>query len=92
MKTFVDHHGPPRLVKSKLIKTSKFMIPKTSPEVSGAIRARLIDLRSRKAALDQAIASLERYATYRRPPGTAARRQSPKVVQMKRGARWAVAA
>jgi hypothetical protein len=68
------------------------MIPKTSPEVSGAIRARLIDLRNRKATLDQAIANLERYAAYSRPPGAAAPRRSPKVVQMKGDARWAGAA
>lgn len=68
------------------------MIPKTSPEVTGAIRARLFDLRSRKATLDQAIASLERYAAYSRPPGAAATRRSPKVVQIEGDARWAGAA
>lgn len=47
------------------------MIPKTSsPETSGAIRARLADLRNRKAVLDQAIACLERYAIYCAPPGS----------------------
>ncbi len=68
------------------------MIPKTSPEVSGAIRSRLNDLRNRKATLDEAIASLERYAACSRPPGVAVARRSPKVVQMKGDARWAGAA
>jgi hypothetical protein len=68
------------------------MIPKTSPEVSGAIRTRLNDLRNRKAMLDEAIAVLERYAAYSRPPGAAAPRRSPKVVEMKGEARWAGAA
>jgi len=31
------------------------MFPKTSPETSGAIQARLADLRNRKAALDEAV-------------------------------------
>jgi septal ring factor EnvC (AmiA/AmiB activator) len=68
------------------------MIPKTSPEVSGAIRARLNDLRNRKATLDEAIASLERYAAYSRPPGAAAARRSAKVMQMKGDTRWTGAA
>ena len=68
------------------------MIPKTSPEVSGAILARLIDLRNRKAALDQAIASLERYAAFSQPPGVATPRRSPKVVKIEGDARWAGAA
>ena len=68
------------------------MIPKTSPELSGAIRARLIDLRNRKATLDHAIASLERYAAYSRPPGTAVPRRARKVVQIEGDARWAGAA
>ena len=43
------------------------MISKTSPEPSGAIRARLTYLRNRKAALDELILSLERYAEYALP-------------------------
>jgi hypothetical protein len=61
------------------------MFPKTSPESSGAIRARLIDLRNRKAALDELIASLERYAFYAMPPGEVISRKAPKVLQMKGG-------
>jgi hypothetical protein len=68
------------------------MFPKTSPETSGAIRARLTDLRNRKAALDEAIASLERYAVYAMPPGAAIPRRTPKVIQMKGAARLAGAA
>jgi hypothetical protein len=40
------------------------MIPKTPPETSGAIRARLAYLRNRKAALDETILCLERYEKY----------------------------
>ena len=68
------------------------MFPKTSPEMSGAIRARLIDLRKRKAALDEAIASLERYAVYTLPLGAEIPRQPRKVVQMKGATRLAGAA
>jgi hypothetical protein len=68
------------------------MFPNTSPEKSGAIRARLIDLRKRKAALDEAIASLERYAVYATPPEAVSPRRGPKVVQMKDDARLAGAA
>jgi len=67
------------------------MFPNTSPETSGAIRARLTDLRDRRVALDEAIASLERYATYAVPPGVAIRK-APKVIQMKGDARLAGAA
>jgi hypothetical protein len=68
------------------------MLPKTSPETSGAIRARLIDLRNRKAALDEVIASLERYAVYAMPPGAVMPQRAPKVVQMKGDERLAGAA
>jgi hypothetical protein len=68
------------------------MFPKTSPETSGAIRARLADLRNRKAALDEVIASLERYAVYALPPGETIPQRAPKVVQMKDDARLAGAA
>jgi len=61
------------------------MFPKTSPESSGAIRARLIDLRNQKAALDELIALLERYAFYALPPGVAIPRKASKLVQMKGG-------
>jgi hypothetical protein len=67
------------------------MFPKTSPETSGAIRARLTDLRNRKAAIDEAIASLERYAVCAMPPG-AVPRKAAKVIQMKGAARLAGAA
>jgi len=67
------------------------MFPKTSPETSGAIQARLTDLRNRKAALDEAIASLERYAVYAMPPG-AKTRKAVKLVPMKGDARLAGAA
>ena len=40
---------------------------KTSPEASGAIRARLAYLRSRKAALDELICCMERYELYLSP-------------------------
>jgi hypothetical protein len=68
------------------------MFPKTSPETSGAIRARLTDLRNRKAAIDEAIASLERYAVYALPPGAVIPRKATKVIQMKGAARLAGAA
>ena len=68
------------------------MFPNTSPEPSGAIRARLTDLRKRKAALDEVIASLERYAVYATPPGAGIPPRAPKVVQMKGDARLAGAA
>jgi len=58
------------------------MFPSTSPETSGAIRARLTDLRNRKAALDEAIASLERYANYATPLDAAIPRKAPRVIQM----------
>ena len=59
------------------------MLPKTSPETSGAIRARLIDLRHRKAALDEVIAALERYSIYALPLGAVIPRRTPKVVPLK---------
>ena len=59
------------------------MFPKTSPQTSGAIRARLTDLQNRKAALDVAIASLERYAIYSMPPGAVMPRRTAKVVRIK---------
>ena len=68
------------------------MFPNTSPKTSGAIRARLTDLRNRKAALDEAIASLERYAIYAMPPGAVIPRRTAKVVQIKRDAPLAGAA
>jgi len=68
------------------------MFPNTSPETSGAIRARLTDLRNQKAALDEAIASLERYAVYTTPRGTVIAARTPKVVPMKGVARLAGAA
>jgi len=68
------------------------MFPNTSPDTSGAIRARLTDLRNRKAALDEAIASLERYAVYTMPSSAGITRRAPKVVQMKGDARLAGAA
>ena len=68
------------------------MFPNTSPETSGAIRVRLTDLRNRKVALDEAIASLERYAVYALPPGAAIPRKAPKVIQMKGDTRLAGAA
>ena len=68
------------------------MFPKTSPETSGAIRARLTDLRNRKAALDEVIASLERYAVYAMPLGAAIPRRARKVTRMKGDARLAGAA
>jgi hypothetical protein len=68
------------------------MFPKTSPETSGAIRARLTDLRNRKAAIDEVIASLERYAVYALPPGEPIPRKAAKVIQMKAAARLAGAA
>jgi hypothetical protein len=91
-QTPVYHHYPPRFVKFNNLKTIRSMFPKTSPETSGAIRARLTDLRNRKAALDEAIASLERYAVYAMPRGAAIPRKAPKVVQMKSDARLAGAA
>ncbi len=68
------------------------MLPKTSPESSGAIRARLTDLRNRKDALDEVIAALERYAVYAIPPGDAIPRRAPKVIHMKGAERLAGAA
>jgi len=65
------------------------MFPKTSPETSGAIQARLADLRNRKAALDEAIASLERYVVYTPPPDALTPQRAPKVVRTKDGARLA---
>ena len=47
------------------------MMRKTSPEVPGAIRASLAYLRSRKAALDELIQCMERYALYLSPAGKA---------------------
>ena len=68
------------------------MLPKTSPETSGAIRARLIDLHNRKAALDQVIAALERYSIYALPLDAAIPPRNPKVVPMKGDTRLAGAA
>jgi hypothetical protein len=53
------------------------MIPKISPEPSGAIRARLTYLRNRKAALDELILSFERYAEYALPHNGRAPRMQP---------------
>jgi hypothetical protein len=44
-----------------------------SPEVPGAIQARLAYLRLRKIALDELILSLERYSVYELPPSRKAR-------------------
>ena len=68
------------------------MYPNSSPETSGAIRARLTDLRNRKAALDEAIASLERYAICAMPLDEGIPDGDPKVVPMKGNARLAGAA
>jgi len=68
------------------------MFPNTSPETSGAIRARLTDLRNRKAALDEAIASLERYAICVMLPDDVIPQSDPKVVPMKGDTRLAGAA
>jgi hypothetical protein len=68
------------------------MFPKTSPDTSGAIRARLTDLRNRKEAVDEVIAALERYATYSMPPSTAIRRKTPKAIRVKGESRLAGAA
>ncbi len=68
------------------------MFPKTSPETPGAIRARLTDLQNRKTALDEVIASLERYMIYAIPPGAAIPRRIGKVAQMKGDIRLAGAA
>ena len=68
------------------------MFPNSSPETSGAIRARLTDLRNRKAALDEAIASLERYAICARQLDEVPPQSDPKVVPMKGDARLAGAA
>jgi len=68
------------------------MFPNSSPETSGAIRARLTDLRNRKAALDEAIASLERYAVCAISPGELISQSDSKVVPMKGDARLAGAA
>ena len=43
------------------------MTHKTSPEVAGAVRARLAYLRRRKALLDDLIQSLERYSVHELP-------------------------
>jgi hypothetical protein len=56
------------------------MMPKTSPEAPGAIRARLAYLRSRKAALDELIRCMERYELNFSPaPQPAVRRLSKSV-------------
>lgn len=68
------------------------MFPKISPQTPGAIRAQLNTLRNRKAALDEAIASLERYAVHAIPAGGVIPRRGAKVVQMKSHARLAGAA
>jgi len=68
------------------------MFPKISPQTRGAIRAQLNTLRNRKAALDEAIASLERYAVHAIPSGAVIPRRGAKVVQMKSDARLAGAA
>ena len=60
-----------------------------SPEASGAIRARLAYLRNRKAALDELILSLERYAVYELPP---ARQVAPRPLRQVRTRRLAGAA
>lgn len=54
------------------------MMHKPSPEVAGAIRAKLAYLRRRKAVLDDLIRSLERYsAPEPRPLETDERREGP---------------
>jgi hypothetical protein len=68
------------------------MFPKISPQAHGAIRAQLDTLRNRKAALDEAIASLERYAVHAIPPVELIPRRGAKVVQIKSDARLAGAA
>ena len=68
------------------------MFPNNSPETSGSIRARLTDLRNRKAALDEVIASLERYAICAREPDEVNLQSDPKVAPMKGNARLAGAA
>ena len=55
------------------------MMRKTSPEAPGAIRARLAHLRSRKAALDELIHCMERYALYLSPARKAPGR--PRVIK-----------
>jgi hypothetical protein len=61
--------NPPRCVKSDKTTAArqKYMKRKTSPEVPGAIRARLARLRSRKAVLDELIQCMERYELYLSP-------------------------
>jgi hypothetical protein len=68
LETVGIDHNPPRCVKSDTTTAArqKYM-RKTSPEVPGAIRARLAYLRSRKAALDELIHCLERYELYLSP-------------------------
>jgi len=46
------------------------MVPKISPAVPVAIRARIAHLRRRKIALDAVISSLETYAALTHPPHT----------------------
>ncbi len=47
-----------------------------SPEAPGAIQARLVYLRLRKAALDELILALERYSVYELPPRRKAQPES----------------
>jgi len=61
---------------------NKNMMPKTSPQVSGAIRARLAYLHTRKAALDELIHCMERYELYASPGRKRARPRRTKRAQL----------
>ena len=60
-----------------------------SPEAPGAIQARLVYLRLRKAALDELILALERYSVYELPPR---RKAQPEPSRLGRPSRLAGAA
>jgi hypothetical protein len=49
-----------------------------SPEAPGAIQARLVYLRLRKAALDELILALERYSVYELPTRRKAQPEPPR--------------
>ncbi len=55
-----------------------------SPDALGAIQARLAYLRLRKAALDDLIRSLERYAVYELPVPRKVRSERPKLTGTRR--------
>jgi hypothetical protein len=55
-----------------------------SPDVPGAIQAKLAYLRLRKAALDELILSLERYSVYELPQARKVRFEPVKHVRMRR--------